>query len=45
MHKDVRYYLDSVHNAGTPAAVAQVIASLWQQVDAALPNSDINGNF
>jgi 3-hydroxyisobutyrate dehydrogenase len=40
MTKDVALYLDQVRRAGTRHDVAERIAALWRETDAALPGSD-----
>ncbi|MEZ5593082.1 MAG: NAD(P)-dependent oxidoreductase [Gammaproteobacteria bacterium] len=45
MRKDVDLYLDSAQQAQTPAAVGETIAALWQQMDSAMPGSDITEIF
>ena len=40
MSKDVNLFRDQVRQAGTPDAIADVVAALWRDANAALPGSD-----
>lgn len=41
MSKDVKLYMESVAEAGTPAGVGGGVAEIWRRMDSDLPHSDI----
>lgn len=41
MSKDVRLYLESVKQSGTPAAIGSVVDQIWREVDSAVPGGDL----
>ena len=43
--KDVTLYLDNARAAGAPHALGEVVATLWQACDRALPDSDFTRVF
>ncbi len=38
--KDIRLFLENARAAGTPSAVAGIVADLWRRCDEAMPDSD-----